>query len=78
MPDSSKRIRKTSINAMNNVLFILNSLDKMVDPEKHPRLIVIFNDQSRYEGKKSDEIIKNLLAQRFEKNQANKRRSYQQ
>ena len=50
----------------------------MVDPEKHPRLIVIFNDQSRYEGKKSEEIIKNLLAQRFEKNQANKRRSYQQ
>ena len=78
MPDSSKRIRQTSINAMNNVMFILNSLDKRADPEKHPRLIVIFNDQSRYEGKKSEEIIKNLLAQRFEKNQANKRRSYQQ
>ena len=76
MPDSSKRIRKTSINAMNNVLFILNSLDKMADPGKHPRLIVIFNDQSRYEGKKPKDIVKHLFAKRFSKSQAKKRASY--
>ena len=61
MPDSSKRIRQTSIGAMNNVLFILNSLDPRADPKKHPRLIVIFNDQSRYIGKKSGELLKQLL-----------------
>ena len=44
MPDSSKRIRATSIGAMNNILFILNSLNPKVDPKKHPKIIIIFND----------------------------------
>ena len=44
MPDSSKRIRATSIGAMNNILFILNSLNPKANPKKHPKLIIIFND----------------------------------
>ena len=49
MPDNSKRIRNSSIGAMNNVMFLLNSIDPRSNPKKHPRLIVIFNDQSKYE-----------------------------
>ena len=49
MPDASNRIRETSISAMNNILFLLNSIDPKTNPKDHPRLIVIFNDVSRHE-----------------------------
>ena len=49
MPDESNRIRKTSIAAMNNVLFLLNSVDPRANPKNHPRLLVIFNDVSKHE-----------------------------
>ena len=49
MPDASNRIRETSISAMNNILFLLNSIDPKSNPKKHPKLIVIFNDVSRHE-----------------------------
>ena len=49
MPDESNRIRKTSISAMNSVLFLLNSIDSRANPKKHPRILVIFNDVSKHE-----------------------------
>ena len=59
MPDESNRIRKTSIAAMNNVLFLLNSTDPRVNLKKHPRLLVIFNDVSKHElFEDGDKIIR--------------------
>ena len=49
MPDSSHRIRGTSLKAMNNVLFALNSMHPDTDINNHPKFIVIFNDVSLYE-----------------------------
>ena len=59
MPDESNRIRKTSIAAMNNVLFLLNSIDPRANIKKHPRLLVIFNDVSKHElFEDGDKIIR--------------------
>lgn len=63
MPDSSDRLRATSIKAMNNVLFTLNSLHPKTDVKNHPKFIVIFNDVSLYENisfDKLDEHIKTM------------------
>ena len=73
MPDSSKRIHKTSIGAMNNVLFLLNSLHPNANPLKHPKLIVIFNDQSKFMSVETDqESIRLAIAKAFQ----NKRIGY--
>ena len=61
MPDSSDRLRATSIKAMNYVLFTLNSLHPKTDLQNHPRFIVVFNDVSLYENislEQLDEHIK--------------------
>ena len=59
MPDESNRIRKTSISAMNNVLFLLNSIDPRSNPKKHPKLLVLFNDVSKHELLDStDDVIR--------------------
>ena len=50
MPDSSDRLRATSIKAMNRVLFTLNSMHPDTDINNHPTFIVIFNDVSLYEN----------------------------
>ena len=53
MPDSSDRIRATHIQAMNYMLFILNSFDENANVTKHPKMMVIFNDvslQEKYQG----------------------------
>ena len=63
MPDSSDRLRATSIKAMNHVLFTLNSLHPNTDIKNHPKFIVIFNDVSLYENvslEKLDEHIKTM------------------
>ena len=65
MPDESNRIRKTSIGAMNNILFLLNSIDPRADPKKHPKLIVIFNDVSKYELLDNTDELKKIIAQAF-------------
>ena len=49
MPDESNRIRKTSISAMNDVMFLLNCMDPKANFLKHPKLLVIFNDVSKHE-----------------------------
>ena len=49
MPDSSDRLRATSIKAMNHVLLTLNSMHPDTDIKNHPKFIVIFNDVSLYE-----------------------------
>ena len=72
MPDESNRIRESQISAMNNVLFLLNSFDPKTDPKKHPRIMVLFNDVSKFElfdSNKEDtsSIIRALMAQRFQK-----------
>ena len=56
MPDNSDRLRATSLEAMSKVLFTLNSLHKKADISNHPRLIVIFNDVSMYEGVSLDKM----------------------
>ena len=63
MPDSSDRLRDTSIKAMNHVLFTLNSIHPETDIKNHPKFIVIFNDVSLYENvslDKIDEYIKTM------------------
>ena len=63
MPDSSDRLRATSIKAMNHVLFTLNSLHLNTDIKNHPKFIVIFNDVSLYENvslEKLNEHIKTM------------------
>ena len=70
MPDESNRIRESQISAMNNVLFLLNSFDPEADPKNHPRIMVLFNDVSKFElfdSEKEDttSIIRALMAQRF-------------
>ena len=47
MPDESNRIRKTSFNAMNNILFLLNVMNKKASSKDHPKILVIFNDVSK-------------------------------
>ena len=37
MPNESQRIRDSTINAMNNMLFMLNSLDERTDISLHPK-----------------------------------------
>ena len=56
MPDSSDRLRATSMKAMNNVLFTLNSMHELTDIKNHPKFIVIFNDVSLYEKVSLDKI----------------------
>ena len=41
---------------MCKVLFSLNSMHKKADISNHPRLIVIFNDVSMYEGVSLDKM----------------------
>ena len=66
MPDESNRIRKSSISAMNNMLFLLNSIDQRANPKKHPKIIVIFNDVSKHELLDSaDDVIRQTIAQAF-------------
>ena len=63
MPDSSDRLRATSIKAMNHVLFTLNSLHQNTDSKNYPKFIVIFNDVSLYENvslEKLNEHIKTM------------------
>ena len=63
MPDSSDRLRDTSLKVMNHVLFTLNSFHPMTDIRNHPKFIVIFNDVSLYENvslDKLDEYIKSM------------------
>ena len=60
MPDSSERARRTSINAMNNMLFTLNSMHKKTDITNHPKFIVIFNDVSLYEDVSVDKLDEHL------------------
>ena len=56
MPDSSDRLRATSIKAMNHVLFTLNSIHPETDIRNHPKFIVIFNDVSLYEKVSLDKL----------------------
>ena len=64
MPDESNRIRKTSFNAMNNILFLLNMINKRSDANDHPRILVIFNDVSkRYYFSGTEEEHKEKIAQ---------------
>ena len=60
MPDSSDRLRETSIKAMNHVLFTLNSLHPNTDVKNHPKLIVIFNDVSLYENVSLDQLDEHI------------------
>ena len=64
MPDESNRIRKTSFNAMNNILFLLNMINKRLDANDHPRILVIFNDVSKqYHSSGTKEEHKEIDAQ---------------
>ena len=49
MPDSSDRIRKSAMVAMNNMLLTLQSFDPETDPFKHPKMNVIFNNVSKFD-----------------------------
>ena len=48
LPNESQRITDTTIKAINNMLFIFNSLDKRVDITFHPKFRIIINNVSRY------------------------------
>ena len=56
MFDSSTRIRSPILNAMNNILLILNSLHS-TNLDDHPKLLIIFNDLSINETSKAQEKI---------------------
>ena len=56
MPDSSDRLRESSLKAMNHVLFTLNSLHPKADIKNHPKFIVIFNDVSLYDTVSLDKL----------------------
>ena len=60
MPDSSDRLRATSIKAMNHVLFTLNSMHPYTDITNHPKFIVIFNDVSLYENVSLDKLAEHI------------------
>ena len=57
MPNAAHRITETTINAMSLMLFTLNcfNLSAKLDTSNHPKLIVIFNDVSKY-GQKYDPL----------------------
>ena len=79
MPDESNRIRKSSISAMNNMLFLLNSIDPRADPKKHPKLLVIFNDVSKYELLDSaEDLIRQTIAQAFQRKNIRRLSSHQE
>ena len=60
MPDSSDRLRATSIKAMNHVLLTLNSMHPDTDITNHPKFIVIFNDVSLYEKVSLDKLDEHI------------------
>ena len=68
MPDSSDRLRATSIKAMNHVLFTLNSIHPETDINNHPKFIVIFNDVSLYESVSLDKLDKHIKSMNEPKN----------
>lgn len=57
MPNESQRIRDSTINAMNNMLFMLNSLDERTDISLHPKFKIIFNNVSRHGDSYDPETI---------------------
>ena len=59
MPNAAHRITDTTVKAMNNILFILNSLNRYTILEHHPRVLVIFNDVSIYGDDYDPVAIKN-------------------
>ena len=48
MPNESYRINRTTIEAMNNMLFMFNSLDHRTDLKNHPKFKIIVNNVSIY------------------------------
>ena len=48
LPNESQRITDTTIKAINNMLFIFNSLDERVNIKFHPKFRIIINNVSRY------------------------------
>ena len=60
MPDSSDRLRATSVKAMHHVLFTLNSLHPDTDIANHPKVIIIFNDVSLYENVSLDQLEEHI------------------
>ena len=48
MPNASQRITRTTIEAMNNMLFMFNSLDHRTDLKNHPKFKIIVNNMSLY------------------------------
>ena len=62
MFDSSTRIRSPILNAMNNILLILNSLHS-TKIDDHPKLLIIFNDLSKNEDFKAKEKIESYKRQ---------------
>ena len=50
------------------MLFILNSFDPRADIEKHPKMILIFNDVSLYKDGESLEKIREQKKEAFKSN----------
>ena len=48
MPNASQRLTDTTIKAMNNMLFMFNSLDLRTDITHHPKFRIIINNVSLY------------------------------
>ena len=68
MPDNSDRLRATSIKAMNNMLFILNSMHKKTDIKNHPKMILIFNNVSLHKNDDSPDTIRQKKKEAFKDN----------
>ena len=68
MPDESDRIRATSMKAMNQMLFILNSFDARADVGTHPRMILVFNDVSLHSTEDKPETIREQKKEAFKNN----------
>ena len=58
MPDASQRLKDSTLKSMNYILFSLNSFHVDADIKIHPRMVVIFNDVSRYGDFYNPETIK--------------------
>ena len=54
MPDAGGRIKRSEIESMSRILLSLTSLYEDSDPEKHPKMCIIFNNVSKVNHPKAE------------------------
>ena len=63
MPNPSGRIDNSAIESMCSILLSLTSLYRELDPKKHPRMCIIFNNISK--NKSENELTSDQYIQKY-------------